>query len=464
MTMPVNVELDSYRLIVTRRNTSEILVFSVQSESELPAVQILSNHRFADQLAEALRRQRQLSAYCLFTFDNQAIPQSKKMKYAVMECIHNNGTASTGTHWTSAETFCTGSDSEDSAIVRYALQEIKSYSSGMKTGPFGKPGWLKELFAWTLEQIDILGLRPTGSFTQSNASPTFSLIRLETTGPAVWFKATGKPNQHELPITIAIARMIPEYVPLILGVHPAWNGWLSGELPGKQLGEISEGSEWYRTAETLAQMQIDSAGGVSPLLEAGCKDLRLPNLIRQINPFLERMTHLMEIQEKRTPAPLDSDQIDLIRRRLNQACTQLHEVGLPDVLTHIDFNPGNILISPQRCAFLDWAEGSVANPLLTFEYLREHFNRRAIGNLQEMRNLEESYARPWRAFLPATAIRVARTCSPLVAAFAYAVQNGSWDTDTKDQTAQIAGYFRALTRRMHAEATRLTKAGVQCLG
>jgi hypothetical protein len=307
-----------------------------------------------------------------------------------------------------------------------------------------------------------LGLRPTGNFMQFNASSTFSLIRFESSGPAIWFKATGEPNQKELAITLVIARLLSPYVPLILGVHPVWNGWLSGELPGSQLDQIADSTEWERTADTLAQMQIASIAGTSILLEAGCKDLRIPNLIRKIDPFLQRMIELMKIQEKVSPSPLDPERLEILGRRLRQSCEELQGIGLPDTVTHIDFNPGNILLSPERCSFLDWAEGSVSNPAITFEYLREHFNRRRIGNGGGPQKLETTYVRAWSSSSPPNAIAAALKYSPLVAAFAYAVRDLDWNTETTHKHPRVAGYYRALTRRMYVEAMRITEAEIQC--
>jgi len=49
-------------------------------------------------------------------------------------------------------------------------------------------------------------IRPLGmelkDFHQLNGCETFSLIRFETTQLPVWFKAVGKPNLHEFPITV----------------------------------------------------------------------------------------------------------------------------------------------------------------------------------------------------------------------------------------------------------------------
>jgi len=84
---------------------------------------------------------------------------------------------------------------EEAKAVREALGEAELLRHGKKPGPFGKAGWLRELFQWAEEQGDPLGIRLTGNFRQLNASPTFSLIRWKPTAIALWFKATGKPNE-----------------------------------------------------------------------------------------------------------------------------------------------------------------------------------------------------------------------------------------------------------------------------
>jgi hypothetical protein len=212
----------------------------------------------------------------------------------------------------------------------------------------------------------------------NNASPTFSLVRIETTGPAVWFKATGEPNAHELPISIALHRVFPNYVPRILGVHPTWNAWLSEEVPGSTLDDLADIQAWADVAKALAELQIASVTKTNMFLESGCRDLRLPQLVEQIDPFLARMSELMEMQTKQPPQILTDSELSVLGDRLRAAFYELEQYRLPSTLGHLDLNPHNILVSPARCCFLDWAEGCVTHPLFTFEYLRE-YSRRSLS-------------------------------------------------------------------------------------
>jgi hypothetical protein len=352
---------------------------------------------------------------------------------------------------------------EDIAAIRVALEETRRSITHPATGPFARPGWLRELFEWVGEQLDPLGLRLTGSFQQFNASATFSLIRIETTGPAVWFKATGHPNSHELTVTATLARLFPGSLPTLLAVHPAWNGWLSREAAGVTLDGLCEISAWVRAAKALAELQIASLGKTEELLDSGCKDLRASQLVPLIDPFLNRMGELMARQTKPDPAPLGHPELQLLSQELKQACSALQSLGLPDTVGHIDFNPGNVVVSPQDCVFLDWAEGCVANPLVTFEYLREHSRRQSVGGDGGLGKIAAAYLRPWQAFFSLADLERALAVSPLVAVLAYAVGNRAWCSSTPLENPTLASYLRSLTRRMYREAARIREQTELCL-
>jgi hypothetical protein len=466
MATPTNFERETYRVIITRRNGSEILAMLPPSESVLPAVHVLPNRRLPEQLIEGLRDRWELPTYCLFLPNvGQTSENARARKHAVMECIRNNGEPPAGALWRSSANFQNTQSlaGEDSVAVQTALQEIESYTKGMGRGPFVKPGWLKDLFLWVQEQTEVLGLRPTGNFTQWNASPSFSLIRLETNGLAVWFKATGEPNQQEMPISVALARLLPDYVPPILAVHPSWNGWLSGEVPGEQLAEVPSLSAWERAAETLARMQIASIGTGPVLVESQAKDMSLRSFVPRIAPFLARMRQLMALQEKQSPAPLTPDQLAHVGDKLEAACRLLQGAGIPETLGHLDLNPRNIFLSREKTVFLDWAEACVTSPFLSFEYLREHLRRCPLGSAPGIERVTSAYLQPWRSLFPDNTLQKAMGLAPLLTAFACALGTDRWSSSEVLDKPKLAGVFRSLTRRMYREASALMESGEQCL-
>jgi hypothetical protein len=455
---------DSYRLIVTRRNGSEILLSQDGSGWTLPRVAIRPRQRVAEQLVAELDRELGLEAYCLFVRNPATSGRNGgETKYAVMESVRHNEKAPAGTCWMPPSAAAGCSNEGEAVAIRESLEELDSYVRGEKTGAFARPGWLRELFRWTEEQVAPLGLRVTGGFRQWNASPTFSLVRLETNDGGLWFKATGEPNSHELTISVLLDRLFPSHVPRILGIHRSWNGWLSAEVSGTALDEISDCSTWERAAGELAELQIASIGKSRELLEGKCKDLRVAEIVKFIDPFLARMANFMATQEKKSPAPLSKSELASLSEGLKESCSLLQSFGLPDTLGHVDFNPGNILVSPDRCVFLDWAEGCVTNPLITFEYLRRHMERGGVKEPAADARLSAAYLRPWAAFISIGDLRRALAAAPPVAVFVHAIAGDAWRTLDPVSNPALAGYFRSLVRRMYRDAVRTAEGSELCL-
>jgi len=451
---------DTYRVIVTRRGASEFLALPNGTEWVLPRIEVQLEERIAEQLTAEITRAWGVETYCLSVLTSS---QDGEPKCAVMESIRQNDKAPAGTFWVPRVAVSRSTQASEARLIQESLEEVNACAINQKAGPFAKPGWLRELFHWSQERVAPLGLRLTGSFRQLNASPTFSLIRLEAEGGAVWFKATGEPNSHELPITVALARLFPRYIPQVLGVHQAWNGWLSAEVAGVSLDQITDFPAWERAAERLGELQVASIGKTGGLLEAQAKDLRVVTLAERIDPFVARMSELMEMQKKPTPAPLVRSELATLAEGLKESCALLESFGLPNTLGHIDFNPGNILVCGDRCVFLDWAEGCVTHPLLTFEYLREHMARRGIEKPAAGERLTAAYLRAWAAFFSLSDLRRALALSPLISVFAYATANDPWSSLDPVRNPNFAGYFRSLARRMYREAVHAAFRSEVCL-
>jgi hypothetical protein len=451
----------TYRLIVTRGNGSEVLLWDRGYAWSLPTVGISQGQRVADQLCAKLYAQSGLRAYCLF------VPTLAPAigHCAVMELPGDSEIASAGTCWRSLNAAtCVGIEPiDDRTVIETALAKWDKCLREPSQVPFARPGWLAGLFAWVEQQLALRDLHLTGAFRQLNAAPSFSLIQLETNDSAVWFKATGEPNRHELGVTVCVARLFPESVPEPLGIHAAWNGWLMREAPGRTLDDVPALAGWLQTAESLAQLQIRSIGREAELLDGGCMDLRRPRLIGAVDPWIDCMRVLMAAQEKQTPAPLTELELTLLGGSLKEACSGLSEIGVPDTLGHLDFNPGNIVVSCERCVFLDWAEACVTNPLITFEYLREHFLRHSRGDRAATENLIVAYLRPWQALVSPGDLKQAMLFAPLVAVFVYAVGSATRRSSEPCGKSSEGAYLRSLCRRMFREARQIMERTDRCL-
>jgi hypothetical protein len=447
---------DLYRLLVLRKNGSELLVASERQPFTLPSAEIPRWERVAENLSAAVKKRYGVSVACLFTPElSAATTDGEQPLYQVMETREARIAVPDETRWLPLDSISDQSfaDEQDLVAIADMLRQIAEFQGGA-TGPFGRPGWIEELSSWIQHEVEPYGLRLSGEFRQFNASPTFALLRLETNAQAVWFKAVGEPNLREFPISVTLSSLFPGFVPTVIATHPAWHGWLTTEFPGSTLDEVPDASAWERAAQTLAELQIASVGNIDEFLEAGCRDLRVTSLLALVDPFMEAMSRLMEQQRKTPPRVFNRDELLTLGRQIKEALSELAELDIPDTLGHLDFNPGNILCSADQCVFLDWAEAYVGPPFLTFQYLLEHLSRSTQQDLIGSCHLGDHYFSRWLCRTPREAVAVAQRLMPLLAVFTCATAS-DWTDAQHSQDERFVGYLRSLTRRMQREVGML---------
>jgi hypothetical protein len=456
---------DLYRLVVFRKSGAEILLASERTPFTLPCVEIPRWERVAENLTEAVRKRYGISTICLFTPGSSgSTTHAESPLYQVVETREARSAIPREMRWLRLDSIPDQpfADEQDLVAITDTVRQIAEFQSGEAIGPFGRPGWIEELFSWVQHEIEPYGLRLTGNFRQLNASPTFSLLRLETNAQAVWFKAVGEPNLREFSISMALAKLFLGFVPTIIASHPSWHGWLMTEFAGSTLDEVPDLSAWERAAHTLAELQIASVGYTGQLLDAGCRDLRVPCLLTLVDPFIEVMSQLMEQQQKTPPAILSRKDLQRLGRQIEGALSAWAQLQIPDTLGHLDFNPGNILCSADQCVFLDWAEAYVGPPFLTLQYLREHSMRLRRGDTGFFADVVKAYETKWRQIIPSENVPAAIDLAPVLAVFVYAAGPKSWRNPTMLREPGSAACFRSLTRRMHVEMRRLEDRRAMC--
>ena len=457
-----STEAKLYRIILFGYHGAELLVLPKNGRLHLPTVQMPGHQRFAQDLTSSLRFDWLQETVRLFSLDSDQ--RESECRYEVMQSCALRPSHTPGSCWASIAS-AAESDFEDTAdhtAIAKANAECQAYAVGRKYGPFARLGWFFELTDWIRDEIRRLGLSLSGRFSQLNASPTFNLIRFETDGPAVWFKAVGAPNQREYPLTLALGRLFCRFVPEVIAARPEWNGWLAKEAEGSLLHECCGPASWKSAARDLAELQIHSLGRSLHLVEVGARDLRAHALSDRVEPFFQAAGELMDRQTKTSPPAISRKELGSLTARVHYALDGLEETDFPVALGHLDINPGNIVCSSVGSVFLDWAEAFVGHPFLTFQYLLEHF-RRAFGQDHPGETgLTDSYTAPWRSFVSPTPIRSALGLAPLVAAFAYAAGNDLWTDSRRIQDNRAAGYLRALTRRMDRDARALLERSLPC--
>ena len=444
---------DHFRTLLYRNNASEILVETTDNGRRLPTVAIPRRTRVAAEITATIQSRWNLAACCLFSLPSDAFSEDWP-RYQVAEVSPDDSKSPTGMQWFTTESLNAEplAESADLVAIQQSQAMFDRYRGCTLSGFFGKPGWLRIVTDWVRDNAAISGLNLTGKFLQFNASPTFSLIRFETDGPALWFKAVGRPNLHEYSITLKLASAFPNFVPKILAAKPEWNAWLTSEGQGSHPDERSGVRVWIAVARQLAQLQIATAGQALHLIDAGCHDVRASSLSDAVDPFLQAIAGFMQQQTKASPAPLSRTELSQLGIHLRKALSNLVDSGVPNVLGHLDLNPGNILVTKNNCIFLDWEEACVGQPVLTLQYLLEHLRRLRSMNEHWQRKLISAYVETWRCFVQPRVLIESLEVAPCLAAFAHAVAGDLWRKVDPQRDAASARYLRSLARRMKREA------------
>lgn len=456
-----------YRVIVLHQSGTELLLASTEGGFSLPEVTIPRWQRVAENLGAAMKSTWGEQVICLFQPDATTLGLSdNRIHYQVAEHWRCFGKSEVPTRWVSVEDLHQNSfvDPSDYAVIQRSLAECDTWARDPVAAPFAQLGRFKELCEWIEEVVEPRGLHLSGNFRQLNASPSFSLIRFETEGPpAVWFKAVGEPNQREFPITLTLARLFPKYLPPILAARSAWNGWLMSEVEGTDLGDTTDSSLWKAAVAAMARVQVESITNQRELLLSGAHDLRTNALRDLVSPFMNVIGHLMKQQSKVPPPVLSEIELQLLGERVQDALSLLGELGIPDTLGHLDANPGNIIVSRNGCAFLDWAEAYVGHPFFSFQYLLEHFRRIVGADSISEAKLAAAYFVPWEQIASRECLAETMTLAPLLAAVAYAAGTDAWKQPERLRDSNVAGCLRSLARRMNREANQLSVGRSPCL-
>jgi Ser/Thr protein kinase RdoA (MazF antagonist) len=466
----VQTERDRWKVIIARRNASEVLVSLIEATLALPEVQVPVGERLAGNLNAELQQHWRLNAVSLFPVEvSPPAEEHGTVRYHAAELLRPNEILPKGMHWIPVPALTErlflerGDFVAILQLLRLPLGEIRSEA------PFGHFGWFTEVTTWLEKVLTPSGLNWNGRFRQFHASNSFSLVRFETNSHAVWFKAVGQPNIREFPITEALRQLFPTYLAKIVATRPDWNAWLAEEVEGTPLTDCSRPAQWHSVATSLAELQIQSIGRTWQLLDAGARDLRASSLAALVEPCFEAMNQLMKEQTKASPRALSECELSALSSQIKKALSDLQQLDIPDTLGHLDFNPSNIIVSENRSVFLDWAEAYVGPPFLTYAYLTEHFARTFRQDPAERQKLAATYAKRWFPFVSAERVGEALACAPLLAAFAYLAESRDWKRNEEPRDPS-AGFFRSLARRMKREADRLSQRSTEwarslsCLG
>jgi thiamine kinase-like enzyme len=158
-------------------------------------------------------------------------------------------------------------------------------------------------------------------------------------------------------------------------------------------------------------------------------------------------------QQTSTKVPrLNRHQLRELRVTLDKAYLRLQYLDIPDSLIHGDINPSNILLSVARCVFIDWNEGYIGNPFVTFEHFWNHVVRTNQWIEASATHFRSLYKRQWIELLSESKIDQVSAIAPLLAIAAELHGRGDWLRSSRRFDFHFQGYARSLARHMDRAA------------
>lgn len=275
--------------------------------------------------------------------------------------------------------------------------------------------------SWIESQIgEDLETKP--EIEQHAAGSGFALLRFVTQNAgAYWLKASAGPNAHERNLTRCLASLCSSSLPRFVAEHPEWNAWLMKE-DGNTVPALSEEPDLVlqrlgQATLSLASLQRASIGKESELLEAGAFDQRLQILSENVDLLLSDVARALVDAGSISDLSTWPNRISEIRRTFDRVVRRLEHLEIPATILHGDLNLGNLAFSKNGSQFLDWSEGYIGCPFISFEHLlRLRPHTEASGRSAVGARLKEIYQHAMADILDEEQIEAGFACSPFLAA------------------------------------------------
>src|SRR5579859_498021 len=438
---------DPYRLLIFDRSGTQVLLSNKGGNLALPAVEIPKFTRVLERITSHARQIWGLTTFLLFS---DFTPENSGIVYVALE-VWRESARSAELEWHSVHNArCLLTDIEH----LNAFDELHSRATQDRSaaGPFSGLGWVYKTLDWirqasnAVQVIDLLHL---------SGSDTTCLLRIDLPSKSLWYKAVGNGTPRDFTNSVFLAKRLPDYIPPLLAADSTLNALLMESGGEQTLRERRDFDSWAGVAARLADMQLESIFHASEFVNSGCIGLRIPALQAPLNQFFEFMGELMQQQEKQVPAPLNREEVAQVAEAVAQALIELSEIGLPYVIGHSDFNPGNILQKNDQYVFVDWEAAHVGSPVLTIEYLVAHFRKNCAPLPGQEFMLRQVFWDEWHSIISESGIRRIREIAPLIAVYASAIASGSWRDSSRLARPGVPGYLRSLGRLMQRESQAL---------
>jgi hypothetical protein len=216
------------------------------------------------------------------------------------------------------------------------------------------------------------------------------VLRVPLPDGTAWFKACRERQAFEPRLTAGLSARWPDRIPAVLG-HDQERAWLLLGDAGAQLWSLGNPPErWEAALPRYAELQRGEAAHALDHLAHGVPDLRVATVPSRYDDLLR---HDLPI------APADVARLRAFAPRLEQLCSELASLNMPETVQHDDLHMANVYADGNGHRFLDWGDSSISHPfatlVVTFRFLEE-LNGLPPGDPWFDR-LRDAYLEPWGA-------------------------------------------------------------------
>src|SRR5215216_5810441 len=314
-------------------------------------------------------------AVLLDCLDDQQDPAARVQRSTLLAVPRRTPALPQGMAWVGRD----GLADADAALAARVVEALERGPAGDGGQPWATRGWFAEAEGWLRSAMERLGRPVTGTVRQARVWRLSCVPRAPTAGGDVWFKAntTSPLFVNEGVVMGALAGLFAGQVPAPLAVEPE-RGWMVLADFGDEVGWEAPLEVVEEVARSYARMQVEAAGQVGRLLDAGCLDRRLDRLAAQAEAGL------------RAAVP-----------RLQARCAELAGYAVPPSIVHGDLHLSNVARGPKGYLFFDWTDACVAHPFLDLAKIRRGTGFTDATDEAELRErLRDAYLPAWVSFEP----------------------------------------------------------------
>ena len=241
---------------------------------------------------------------------------------------------------------------------RAAVMRFESDQPPPERRRWARRGWFLEAAAWIEDALGRHGRSTTAPIQQVSSSCISSILRAETEGGRIFFKATARLPLFvdEGAVTLGLARMFPGRVSMPIAVDPD-RRWMLLDDFGPAVGWNADPETRTAVLATFARMQLETTSRQDELLELGALDRRPAWLAARIESLLRSPDSLGLEDDERA-------RLSALRPRFLELCERLDVGAVPDALVHGDLHLSNVAAGADGPIFFDWTDACLAHPFL----------------------------------------------------------------------------------------------------